>query len=206
MQMMRAAEFFPRLDQPFMDRIELVGAPGDDVALDRLFEPGPLKYRGFEDRSRRIRVVFEQLCRISAVERKIKPAVEARFIIVPARRDQRPEGLRNFQPAQIVFVVDRVAYEFEAHGVDFAGRSLDLPLDCLQRERVIGALVPIAFAVDGVEAEARAFGGRAPVVAFGADDALHSKALAAAVSVTAMATAMAVPMDPVRRDAEAAIG
>src|SRR5882757_10978825 len=189
MQMMRAAKFFPRLDQPFMDRIELVGAPGDDVALDRLFKPGPLKHRGFEDRSRRIRVVFEQLCRILAVERKIKPAVEARFIIVPARRDQRPEGLRNFQPAQIGLVVDRVAYEFEAHGVDFAGRSLDLPLDRLERKRVIGALVPIAFAVDGVEVEARAFGGRAPVVAFGTDDALHP-ALAAAANVTVAAMAL----------------
>ena len=45
--------------------------------------------------------------------------------------------------------------------------------DLVQRERVIGPFVPIAFAVDGVKVEAGALGGRAPVVAFGADDALH---------------------------------
>ena len=88
------------------------------------------------------------------VEGKIEPAIEARFIVVPARRDQGPEGLGNLKPAQIAFVVDHVVDEFEAHGVDLAGRYLDLALDLVQRKRVIGALVPIAFVIDGVEIEA----------------------------------------------------
>ena len=199
--MVRAAEFLPGLDQPLMDRIELVGALRNDVALDRLFEPGPLKHRRLEDRGRRIRVVLKQLCRVFAVKGKIEPAIEAGLVLAPALRDQRPERLRYFQAAQVFFVSDRAADEFEAHAVDLGGRRLDLVLDLAQRERVIGALVPIALAVDGVEIEARGFGGRAPVVAFGTDDALHGKALAAAVVM-----AVAMPMDAVRGDAEAAIG
>ena len=181
--MLRAAEFFPGLDQPFMDRIELVGALGNDVALDRLLEPGPLKHRRLEDRGRRVRVVFQQFCRALAVKGQIEPAIEAGFVLAPAFRDQRPERLRYLQPAQIFFIGDRAADEFETHRIDLGGRRLDLVLDLAQREGVVGALVPIAFAVDGVEIEAGAFRGRAPVVAFGADDALHGRALAAAVIV-----------------------
>ena len=156
-----------------MDRIELVGALRDDVALDRLFEPGPLKHRRLENRGRRIRVVLQQFRRAPAVEAQVEPAVEAGIVAVPALGDQRPEGFGYLQPAQIFFVVDRAADQFEAHRVDLAGRRLDPAFDLVQRERVIGPFVPIALAVDGVKIEPGAFGGRAPVVAFGAGDALH---------------------------------
>ncbi len=72
------------LDQPLMDRVELVGASGNDAPLDRLLEPGPLKHRGLEDRGRGIRVVFQQFCRPAPVETEIEPAVEAGFVAVPA--------------------------------------------------------------------------------------------------------------------------
>ena len=160
-----------------MDRIELVGMSGNDLPLDRLLEPGPLKHRRLENRGRRIRVIFQQFRRAAAVETEIEPAVEAALVAVPALGDQRPECFRYLQSAQIIFIVDRVADEFEAHGVDLAGRRLDLAFDLIQRERIIGALVPIAFAIDGVEIESGAFRGRAPVVAFGADNALHGMML-----------------------------
>ena len=106
-------------------------------------------------------------------EAQVQPAVEAAVVAVPALRDQRPERFRQFQPAQIVFVVDGAADQFEAHRVDLGGRRLDVAFDLVEREGVVGALVPIAFAVDGVKIEAGAFGGRNPVVAFRTDDALH---------------------------------
>ena len=149
--MLGAAEFLPGVDQALMDRIELVGALRDDVALDRLFEPGPLKDRGFENRGRRIRVVLQQFRRAPAVVAEVQPAVEAGVAAAPALGQQRPEGFGYFQPAQIFFVVDRAADQFEAHRVDLAGGRLDPPFDLVQRERVIGPFVPIAFAVDGVK-------------------------------------------------------
>ena len=175
MKMLRAGEFLPGVDQALMDRIELVGALRDDVALDRLFEPGPLKNRRFENRGRRIRVVLQQFRRAPAVVAQVEPAVEAGIVAVPALGQQRPERFGYLQPAQIFFIVDRAADQFEAHRIDLAGGRLDPAFDLVQREGVIGPFVPIAFAIEGVKIESGAFGGRAPVVAFGADDALHGR-------------------------------
>ena len=170
------AELFPRLDQPFVDRIELIGMARNDLPFDRLLEPGPLEHRRLEDRGRRIRVVFEEFRRTASVEAEIEPAIEAALVAVPAFGDQRPDRLRYLQPAQPEFVVDRAPHQFEAHRVDFAGRRLDLPFDLLERERIVGAFVPIALAVDGVKIESGWLGGGAPVVAFRAGDALHPAA------------------------------
>ena len=166
-------EFLPGVDQAFMDRIELVGALRDDVALDRLFEPGPLEDRRLENRGRGVGVIFQKFRRIAAVEAEIQPAVEAGIVAVPAFGNQRPECFGYSQAAQVLFVVERMTDQFEAHRVDFSGGRFDSAFDLIQRERVIGPLVPVAFAIDGVKVEAGALGGRAPVVAFGADDALH---------------------------------
>jgi hypothetical protein len=173
MKMPGVGEFLPGVDQAFMDRIELVGALRDDVALDRLFEPGPLKDRGFENRGRGVGVILQQFRRIAAVEAEIQPAVEAGIVAVPAFGNQRPECFGYSQAAQIMFVVDRMADQFETHRVDFGGGLLDSAFDLIQRERVVGPFVPIAFAIDGVKVESGALGGRAPVIAFGAADALH---------------------------------
>ena len=173
--MLRTGEFLPGIDQALVDRIELVGALRDDVALDRLFEPGPLKDRRFENRGRRIRVVLQQFRRAPAVIAEVEAAVEAGIVAVPALGQQRPERFGYLQPAQIFFIADRAADQFEAHRVDLAGGRLDPPFDLVQREGVIGAFVPIAFAVQGVKIEADELRGRTPVVAFGADDALHGR-------------------------------
>src|SRR5439155_21258967 len=68
------------------------------------------------------------------------------------------------------------------------------------------AFVPITFAVDGVKVEAGAFGGGVPIVTFGTDDALHRSLLAAATVVAVTAVPMAVTVNALRGDAEAAIG
>ena len=129
MKMLGAGEFLPGVDQAFMDRIELVGALRDDVALDRLFEPGPLKDRRFENRGRGVGVILQQFRRTPAVVAQVQPAVEAGIVAVPALGNQRPERFGYSQPAQIFFVVDRTADQFEAHRVDLAGGLLDPPFD-----------------------------------------------------------------------------
>ena len=58
--------------------------------------------------------------------------------------------------------------------------AFDLALDLVEREGIIGALVPVTLAVDGVKAEAGLLRGQPPVVALGAGDALHGVRLAAA--------------------------
>ncbi len=173
--MFSAAEFLPGLDQALVDRVVLIGRLRNDAPLDRLFEPGPLKHRRLEDRGRRVGIVFQQLCRSLSVEAEVEPAVEAGFVALPAFRDQRPECFGDLQPLEIFFVVDGAADELEAHRVDLARRRLDLRFDLFQREGVIAALVPVAGAVDGVEVEAAGIGGLLPIVALGADDALHVK-------------------------------
>src|SRR6185437_8656028 len=87
MKMPALTEFPPPLDQPLVDRIELVGARGDDLPFDGLLEPGPLKRRRLEDRGRGVRIVFQQLCRAAPVKAEIEPAIEARLIAVPAVGD-----------------------------------------------------------------------------------------------------------------------
>ena len=77
--------------------------------------------------------------------------------------------------------------------------SLDQAFDLVEREGVEGALVPIALAIDGVENKPGCLGGEAPVVAFGAGEALHGRPLAAAVGVE-------MPVQPQRCAAETAIG
>ncbi|MGY3123787.1 hypothetical protein ACVWXQ_007724 [Bradyrhizobium sp. S3.14.4] len=108
-----------------------------------------------------------------SVELQIEPAIEAAVVALPALGDQAPECLRNLQASQIALVTDHAAGKLDAHRVDLGCRRLDAALDLVEREGVIGALVPIAFAVDGVEGEAALFGGLPPVVALGADDASH---------------------------------
>jgi hypothetical protein len=100
MKVASGADFFPRVDQALMDRIELVGMSGNDLPLDRLLEPGPLKHRRLENRSRCIRVIFQQFGRAASVITEVEPAVETALVVVPARGDQWPECFRYLQSAQ----------------------------------------------------------------------------------------------------------
>ena len=94
MEVMRAAELFPGIDQPLMDRVDLIGALRNDVSFDRLFEPGPLEHRRLENRGRGVRVILQQLRRIAAVETQVEPAIEAAIVAVPALRDYWPVRAR----------------------------------------------------------------------------------------------------------------
>lgn len=175
-QMAAGTDSLPRRDQPLVDRVELVGARGDDAPPDRLLEPGPLKHRRLKDRGRCIRIVFEQFRRTVAVEFQVEPAIEAAVVALPAFRNQVPKRVWNLEPPQMAFVADHATGELQAHRIDLAGRRFDGALDLVERERIIGALVPIALAVDGVEGEAALLGGLLPVVALGTHDALHVSA------------------------------
>ncbi len=85
---------------------------------------------------------------------------------------QNRSGMRS--TLQHALVLDGAPDEFAAHRVEFAGRRLDVLFDFLQRERVIGALVPVALARNGVEAEARLRGLVLPVGPLVASDSLHA--------------------------------
>src|SRR5713101_5799627 len=76
MEMASLADFFPRLNQALMDRVELVGMGRDDAPLDRLLQPPPLEHRRLENRGRRIRVIFQQFRRTVSVKTEVEPAIE----------------------------------------------------------------------------------------------------------------------------------
>src|ERR1700733_6416109 len=180
MQMARRAKLFPRLDQALMQRVELVGACLKETPLDPLFEPGPLKHRGLEDRGRRIGVIFEKFCVPAAGIAEVEPAIEAAIVAAPGVADQWPERLGYPQSPQMPLVFDHRTAEFAAHRVDFAGRRLDPVFDFGERKGVKGALVPVAPAVDGMKIEAAGFGRRLPVIALSAGDPLHEDSSTAA--------------------------
>src|SRR5579872_79967 len=83
MQVLGAGKLSPGVDQAFMERVELVGGGRQQAALDSLLKPRPLKYRGLENRGRRVGVVFEQFRRSAAAITEIEPAIKAAFVTVP---------------------------------------------------------------------------------------------------------------------------
>src|SRR5262249_8228485 len=109
---------------------------------------------------------------------KVEPSIEARVAALPARRDQRPVALGNAQALEHFAVVDRARNELAAHPVELCGRPLDVALDLVERERIVGALVPIALAVDRVKQEALGFRLGAPIGALLTGNALHQGPLA----------------------------
>ena len=68
MQVASGSHLLPRLDQPFMDRVELVGTGGNDVPLDSPARPGPLKNRRLEDRGRCVGIILQQFRRTPPVK------------------------------------------------------------------------------------------------------------------------------------------
>ena len=63
--------------------------------------------------------------------------------------------------------------QFAAHAFELGRRRFEVALDLLQREAVIGALVPIALAIDRMKDKADAFGSLAPVRPLVAGNAPH---------------------------------
>src|SRR5215813_8028268 len=84
-----------------------------------------------------------------------------------------PASLRDAQRAQDTLVFHCAIDEIVAHLLDFSRRRLDGVLDFLERERVIGALVPVTLTLDGVKRKAGLVGLLAPICPFIAWDALH---------------------------------
>ena len=92
--------------------------------------------------------------------------MKAGFVAMPTVADRFQNASGKSQAAQVAFITDRAADEFEADRIDFAGGGLDLPLDFVEREGVIGALVPVTLAVEGVKIKSGGLRGVAPVAAF----------------------------------------
>ncbi len=157
-----------------MQRIVLVGIGGHDVSRLRVLQPHPLERAGLEHRGRRIGVVLEQLRGTVAVVGEIEAAIEARVATLPACRDEVPEPLGDTQHAQHALVGDRAPDKLAAHTVKLGRRRLDVALDLFERKGVISALVPVALARNGVEAEAGRLGLLFPVRSFVAGDSLHA--------------------------------
>ena len=204
MQMAAAAELLPGLDQALVDRVELVGVLRDDAPLDRLFEPGPLKHRGLEDRGRRVGVVFEQLCRSLSVERRGRAGRRGCLRRAPSCPRSAARSFAGFSAASDI-PRRRSRWPTSARhiaSISPVGASM-LPLDLIQREGVVAALVPVALAVDGVEIEAAGLRGlRASRRARGRRCAA-SMELSAAMPHGRAAMAMTVEM--MQRAAEAAV-
>ena len=156
-----------------MQRIVLVGVLGHRVARDCVFQPHPLEHPGLEHRGRRVGIVFEQFGGPLPVIGEIEAAIEARVLPLPAGRDEGPEPFRDAQHLQHALVRDRARDQLAAHRVELGGRRLEVVFDLLQGERVIGALVPVAFARDGVKRKAGCGGLFFPVGPLVAGNALH---------------------------------
>lgn len=94
---------------------------------------------------------------------------------LPAPRDPVPECNGDCETLEDAVVVDGTGDEFAAHAVKLRRRILKIVLDLLQREGVIGALVPVRRIVDGVKIETDRFGLFAPVRPLLAGNAPHGR-------------------------------
>ena len=99
MQMAIRRDLAPARDQFVVDGVELIEIPGNDLALHRLFEPGPLKHRGLEQRGGDIGIVFEQFRWSVTAEAEVEAAVKRGIAAPPALGEDPPAGLRDPEAA-----------------------------------------------------------------------------------------------------------
>jgi hypothetical protein len=130
-----------------------------------------LEYAGLEHRCRRIGVVLQQLCRTVAAVTQVEAAIEAGFGFLPAARNPVPEPHRNCKAPHQPLVRDNSRYQFAGHFLQLGRRCFEILFDFLEREGIVGPLVPITPPVKGMEADL--FGARAPIPTLFAGDAPH---------------------------------
>ena len=96
----------------------MIGPCGNDPPFDGLLKPCPLEDRCFEQRCRRIGIVFKQLCRSFSVKSEIEAAIQAWIAAFPACRDISPERFRDFEEAEVAVIANRTASgaPFSANG------------------------------------------------------------------------------------------
>ena len=160
-------------NQPFVKCVELVAARRKAPFLQPLFEPEPLEHGGFVEGGRGVGVVFEELGWPRAAVGEIEASVEARIAPVPTRSHRVPDRFGNRERGEDALVRDRLRREIEAERVQLGARSFDVVFDLGQREGVGVALVPIGFAVDGVEGKAGVPRNLPPAGPLSAGEAAH---------------------------------
>lgn len=159
--------------QQVLDQVVLIGPLGQRAAGDLLFQPQPLEVGRFVERCRGVVIEFVQLGRAIARIRQIHAAIQMRVARFPGVGDPLPVERRDGQPGHQRFRAHHLVHQLHRHVVQLLRGRFDVVFDLTQRKRVVGAFVPIRLAVDGVEVEAQRFGLRAPIRAFGDQDALH---------------------------------
>jgi hypothetical protein len=152
---MLPSQLCPSRNQLFVDRIELVAAGF------HLLEPVPLHDRGFEQRSRRISVVFEQFRRRGAVIGQIEPAVDIGIAPPPRVGDPLMIGFRDLHVREIAGSHDTVD-RLEAEPMECLGRLLD-QVDLGRGEDVARPFPPIRPPVGCMKIEAERLDLRLPI-------------------------------------------
>src|SRR6267378_2385074 len=136
----------PPLDELFVQRVELIGAPVHRAARGgfqplAVFQPEPLRHARFDECGRRIGVVFEQLGRTVAVPGEIEAAEDRGVAPRPRVGDVGRESLRDRE-----FAVASVAHDvlacLQAETLQFLGRSLQ-DVDLFTGKDIAGRFLPI---------------------------------------------------------------
>jgi len=96
-----------------------------------------------------------------------------RMSLLPGVADQIEKRRWYGQTGQQLFAVDNALDHLQAQVMQRLGRCFQVTGDLLLGEQVVTALIPIAFAADGVEAEPLALDTLAPVRAFFDTDLFH---------------------------------
>ena len=160
-----AGETSPRLDESFVDGVELIRVrPG-------LLQPEPLRHGCFDERGRRVSIVFKHLWRRDAVIGEIESAVETEIIAFPRIQNGRHGNRRNAKPRPPRFLdhrfggldakcVKRIRCGFES--VDVGGRKF-----------VTSGFVPIRPGLMRVISQPNGFNLRAPIGSRFADVTFH---------------------------------
>src|SRR5579864_2512115 len=150
-------EAAPRIDEPLVQRIELIRVGGNRARGARCLEPEPLEDGRFEEAGRGVGVEFVELHRRRAAIAEIEAAIEVAVAPAPALSDGVPEETGNAEPLEQRLAREHVIDRPIAHVEELPGRRLDILFDLAEREGVTGAFVPIGLAVlAGVEGEPHA--------------------------------------------------
>ncbi len=118
-----------------MEGVELI-----HLRLD-ILQPEPLRRAAFNQRGGRVRIVLQQLGRVSAVIAEIKAAIQRRLVAVPRINNQLPRVLWNGQPVEPVPLDDHSG-SLDAHLMELGGHVFQ-HVHLLRREGVTDRLVPI---------------------------------------------------------------
>src|SRR5262249_34593290 len=89
------AEAAPRVDEPLVQRIELIGIRRDGARGARCLKREPLEHRRFEETRRRVGVELIELHRRRAAIAEVEAAIEVAVAPTPALGNRVPEERGN---------------------------------------------------------------------------------------------------------------